>query len=247
MKKVSAVIITKNNEQTIQDCLTSILWADEIVIVDSGSTDKTIEICKSFNCKIVSTPWLGFGKTKQLAVNNASNEWIFSIDSDEVCSPALRDKIMSVLENSEYDGYTIKRTTFYLGKPIKYCGWQRDFPLRLFNKEKGTFNERPIHEYVELNGSIGRINSILYHYSFPTLSSHFQKMDSYTDLSAEEAYSEGKKSSIVAAVLNGVFKFIKMYFLKLGLLDGTAGFVLCKNSAFGVYLKHLKIYELGHS
>ncbi len=244
MEKISVVIITKNNETIIKECLDSILWADEIVVVDSGSTDQTTAICKNYNCKIVTTSWLGFGKTKQLGVNSTAHNWVFSIDSDEQCSPLLKDAIRKTIKNSYYDGYRIKRRTFYLGKPIHFCGWQSDYPLRLFRKDKGNFNDRSIHEYVEINGAIGKINSLILHHSFPSISSHLLKMDHYTELGALEAISKGRRSSPQTAVLKGVFKFIKMYFLKLGILDGMAGFILCKNSAFGIYLKYLKIYEL---
>ncbi len=202
MEKVSAVIITKNNENIITNCLNSLHWADEIVIVDSGSTDKTLAICETFNCKIIKSPWLGFGKTKQLAVKNASHNWIFSIDSDEVCSEEFNKDIRKTLSSPQHDGYHIKRRTFYLNKPIRFCGWQNDYPLRLFRKDKGDFNDRSIHEYVELKGSKGKIMALLYHHSFPTISSHLQKMNHYTDLGALEAYGKGKKSSPLSAVFN---------------------------------------------
>ena len=242
--KLSVVIITKNNEQIIRNCLESVKWADEIVIVDSGSVDQTIDICRQYQCKIVQSPWLGFGKTKQLAVANASYNWIFSIDTDETCSNELKEKIINII-NSTYckSGYKIKRRTYFLGKLIKYCGWQNDSPLRLFQKSSGNFNERDIHEYVVVDGEIEKIKELILHNSYPTLASFIVKMDYYTSLSAEEAYRRNKKSSPYIAILKCGFKFFKMYFLQLGFLDGIMGFLLAKNSAYGVLIKYLKIYE----
>ena len=133
--KISAVIITKDEEKNIERCLKSLDWVDEIVVVDSGSTDKTIEICKKYNCTIVYSDWLGFGRTKKLAVNTASNDWILSIDSDEEVTPELRNKIKEILTNPEFEAYRVKRKSFYLGKMINHCGWGSDYPLRLFNRK----------------------------------------------------------------------------------------------------------------
>jgi len=245
MGRVSAVIITKNNELSIEDCLQSLTWANEIVIVDSGSTDKTLEICKRYNCKIISTPWLGFGRTKQLAVKYASFNWIFSIDSDEVCSPLLQEEIKKVINNVDnISGYRIKRQTYYLDKPMHYCGWQHDSPLRLFRKDKGTFNSNEIHEFVELEGQVKFIKSLLLHYSFPSITSHFEKMNKYSSLGAIALYEKNKQSSLFSALFKGAFKFLKMYVFQLGFMDGAPGLILSKNSAFGVYMKYIMLYEL---
>ncbi|MBT4360547.1 MAG: glycosyltransferase family 2 protein, partial [Candidatus Marinimicrobia bacterium] len=142
---LSITIITKNEERNIRRCLDSIQWAEEVVIVDSGSTDQTLAICKSYNCRIIHTEWLGFGKTKQLAVNETTHDWVLSIDADEVITPELQSAIQSVLKNPKADGYQIKRESFYLKRKIKYSGWQNDYPLRLFNKRKGQFNDAPVH------------------------------------------------------------------------------------------------------
>ena len=245
MEHLSVVIITKNNESIIEKCLQSVAWADEIVVIDSGSTDNTISICNKYNCKVIESDWLGFGRTKQLAVKYASHNWIFSIDSDEVCSKQLKEDITHKI-NSENNvaGYRIKRQTYYLNKPIRYCGWQNDYPLRLFRKDKGTFNSNEIHEFVEIEGQIENIRSLLLHYSFPTISSHIEKMNIYTSLSARVSFEKNKQSSLLTAILKGSFKFFKMYVLQLGFMDGMPGLILSKNSAFGVYMKYLKIYEL---
>ncbi|MDD3050245.1 MAG: glycosyltransferase family 2 protein [Candidatus Cloacimonetes bacterium] len=241
MNKLSVAIITKNEERNIGRCLKSVQWADEIVVVDSGSSDKTIDICQKFNCKIVETEWLGFGKTKQLAVNNCSHDWVLSIDADEELTTELQNRIKTILQNPDAEGYYIKRMSFYLNKLIQHCGWNHDFPLRLFNRRNGSFNEKIVHEAIEVNGTVKKIKEVMFHYTYPTISFHIQKIDFYSTLGAERI--SDKRSSISKAVMRGLFKFIKMYIIQLGFLDGKIGFVLSVNSAYGVYLKYIKLWE----
>ncbi len=242
--KISATIITYNEEQNIERCLKSLQWVSEIIVVDSFSTDNTMNICKKYNCNIIQTEWKGFGKTKKFAVDNTSNDWILSIDADEEVSDSLRNAIEQLLVKPTNYGFNINRRSFYLGKEIKYCGWNKDYPLRLFNKKYGNFNENEIHEYVKLkinNKSI--INEPIYHYTYPTISSHFFKIGKYSDIISEKFIKEGKRYSIVAAIFFGIVKFINMYFVRLGFLDGRVGFILCLNSSIGVYLKYIKTWQ----
>ena len=240
---ISVVIITKNEEHNIERCLKSVRWANEIVVIDNGSTDRTMDICRKYNCVIKETDWLGFGTLKKMAVDTAKYDWIFSIDSDEEVSEQLKDKILSTLENPTCNGFRIKRESFYLGKKIRHCGWQRDYQLRLFNRKFGNFNDKPVHESVNISGTVGKIEAPLYHYTYPTVQSHIEKMNRYTELGLDLLIEKKKTASIGGAVLRGLAKFFKMYILQLGFLDGKIGFVLCYNSAFGVYLKYLKLWE----
>ncbi len=241
MVKISAVIITLNEEQNIERCLKSLQWVDEIVVVDSGSQDRTIEICQQYGVKIVQTKWQGFGKTKQFAILQARHDWILSIDADEEVTSALKERLEKVLQNAEPRvAYRIKRQSFYLNRRIKFSGWQNDYPLRLFNRKFGRFNELPVHESIIFNGEIRRIHEPLNHYPYPTISSHIQKMDRYTNLSALESK---QSSSLLGSLMRALFRFVKMYFLKAGFLDGKVGFILCFNSAFGIYLKYIKLWE----
>jgi len=241
---VSVVIIAKNEEHNIGRCLKSVQWADEIVVLDNNSTDSTTEICRQFNCKIIESDWIGFGPLKRKVVDAASHDWIFSIDSDEEVSDRLKDRILKVLEKPQLNGYRIKRDSFYLGKKIRYCGWDRDYQLRLFNRKYGTFNDKPVHESVSIPGEVGRIEEALFHYTYPKIQSHVEKMNRYSELGLDLLIEKGKSASILSAVLRGIVKFIKMYFFQRGFLDGKVGFVLCYNSAFGVYLKYLKLWEM---
>ena len=244
MNKISATIITKNEGQNIERCLKSLQWVDEIVIVDSGSTDETVEICEKYNCKIVKSEWFGFGKTKKIAVNSATNNWIFSVDSDEEVTHELEIAIKEILKNPEYRGYRINRKSYYLGKMINHCGWDSDYPLRLFNRENGNFNENDIHESVIVEGEVRKIESNLLHYTYPTISSHLSRINRYSDIQAKELKKKGKHYSLFIVLFFGLNKFLKMYVWKLGFLDGKEGLILCTNSAYGIYLKYLKLWEL---
>lgn len=240
---LSVTIVAKNEEKNIERCLRSLQWADEIVVVDSGSTDRTKEICREFGCRVIESKWLGYGKTKRFAVEQASYDWILSIDADEEVTPELKEKIEKILIEPEADGYRIKRKSFYLEKLIKHSGWDRDYPLRLFNKKKGNFNEKSVHESVKIEGSTSKIDEPILHYTYPSLFSHVQKMNEYTQLAAEMAASENRTSSLIAAITRGAIKFIKMYVLQKGFLDGKVGFLLALHSAYGVFLKYCKIWE----
>lgn len=244
MGKISAVIITKNEEKNIERCLNSLQWTDEIIIVDSGSVDKTIEICQRYECKIITTEWLGFGKTKRLAVDSAKYDWILSIDADEEISPGLKNRIKEIfLRGPKCNGYKIKRISYYLDKRIKHSGWGKEYKLRLFNRKYGNFNERTVHESVTIKGETGTIQEPIYHYPYPTVKVHLEKMNLYAQIFAEENSKKGKRSSITGAVFHSVSKFIKMYLLQFGFLDGKVGLLLALNSAYGVFLKYVYLWE----
>ncbi|MDZ7860058.1 MAG: glycosyltransferase family 2 protein [Candidatus Krumholzibacteriota bacterium] len=243
-EKLSVVIITKNEERNIRRCLESVRWADEIVVIDSGSTDKTLSICREYGCRVVETEWLGFGRTRQLAVEKASNDWILSIDSDEEVSSELAERIREILsEKIDKCGFKFKRITFYIGRLIKHSGWNREYCLRLFNRKYGSYNSRDVHEYVEIKGETGRIEEEIMHYSYHTISDHLKKIDKYTTLGARQLFNQGKKSSVFKAILRAKFRFIKMYFINMGFLDGKEGLILAFNSAFYVFLKYIKLWE----
>ncbi|MBX3042433.1 MAG: glycosyltransferase family 2 protein [Candidatus Kapabacteria bacterium] len=242
MEKISVVIIAKNEEKNISRCLESVAWADEIILLDNGSTDKTIEIAQKFGCKIYDGgEWHGFGIAKRRAVNYANFDWILSLDADEVVSGQLAEDIKLILINPTFNNFKIKRKSFYLSKLIKYSGWQRDYPLRLFNKNFAGFNEKKVHESVITTYPVGKIESQIFHYTYDDLNSHFQKMILYSDLSVEE--NKGKKVSKIGIIFRGFWKFINTYFLDKGILDSRQGFILSVMSSIGVMIKYLKIYE----
>ena len=243
---ISVTIITKNEEHNIARCLKSVEWADEIIIVDSGSTDNTLSICNKFRCKIIQTEWKGFGNTKQVGVDACSNEWVLSIDADEEVSLKLKEELLEKTTQGHItaSAYTIKRNSYYLDREIKHSGWDNDYPLRLFLKKYGQFNNESVHESVIItDGTISTIHSPLLHYPYPTTEQHISKINLYTTLGAEKYFDKNKKSSISYATLSGLVKFIKMYILKKGFLDGKEGFILCTLSAYGSFIKYIKLWE----
>lgn len=244
MEKISVVIITKNEEKNIERCLKSCLWADEIVILDSGSEDRTLEICRKYNCNIFETKWLGFGLTKQLAVSKAKNDIILSLDADEELSEELSNSLSNLTPQDLEHAYKINRRTYYCGKMINHCGWDTDLQLRLFDRKFGNFNDNALHEYVCTSQKIKIINDPIFHYSYPTIAGHIEKINSYTSISARSLYEKNKKASLCKSLARGISKFLKMYVFQLGFLDGSAGLILSINSSYGVFLKYLKLREL---
>jgi len=240
---VSVAIITKNEEKNISKCLESLLWADEIIVVDSGSTDKTIDICKKYKCKIIQTDWKGFGKNKQYAVKHTSNDWVLSLDADEIVSPSLAKAIIKTVKLNEKLGYRIKRNSFYLGKLIKFSGWQNDYPLRLFNKKYGNFNDFSVHESVIMPEEVvAKINSPIIHFPYNKIEDHLNKINNYSSLAAENLLTKDKTIFYPYAFIAGAFKFLRVYFLKLGFLDGKEGLILAILSAYYVFLKYIKLW-----
>lgn len=242
MNKISVVIITKNEEKNIKRCLQSVKWADETVVLDTNSEDKTLELAEKEGAAVYSqNEWKGFGKAKKEAVSLASFDWIFSIDADEEVTHGLKKEIEEVLKEPQKNVYKVKRNSFYLGKMIKYCGWDKDHPLRLFNRKYAGFNEKLVHESVETNEKPGFISSPLLHYTYPELSLHIEKINRYTDLAVQE--DPKRKISLAGAFAGSIFFFVKMYFLKKGFLDGKEGFILSVMSSYGNLIKYLKFWH----
>ncbi len=244
MKKISAVIITKNEEENIERCLKSLSWIDEIVVVDSGSTDRTVEICKSYGCKVIETEWLGYGKTKQLAVNSATHDWILSIDADEQVAESSVSVIKEAIESGKHTSYKVQIKSFYLGKLIKHSGWGNEFKLRIFNKQYGNYNDAEIHETVLIEGESRKLNAVFYHYTYPTLEKHCEKVNRYSTLQGRELFEKGKRYPFLLFPIFALNKFFTMYWLKGGFLDGKEGFILAVVSACGVFMKYAKYWKL---
>jgi glycosyltransferase involved in cell wall biosynthesis len=244
MEKLSVVIIACNEEKNIERCLKSVLWADEIVAADSGSTDGTVAICERYGCRVLRTPWLGFSRTRQFATSGASHYWILSVDADEEVSDGLRTEIQALLKTPPpFRGYAIPVRSFFLGKPIRHSGWSRESHVRLFHRKYGAYTDRPVHEGVRVEGGKGVLKGILWHYPYPTLQVYIRKMNQYSELGAESLRGRGKAPSPFGAVLHGIAKFVKMYAAQGGFLDGPEGFVLATVSAASVTFKYLKAWK----
>ncbi len=242
MENLSVVIITKNESLNIERCINSVLWADEIVVLDTGSNDNTIDIAKNLGAKVFSiNSWNGFGLAKQEAVSFAKNSWIFSIDADEEVTTDLKLEVQKTLHNPSRKIYKIRRKSFYLGKLIEHSGWNNDYPVRLFDKNYANFNSKKVHESVESSHPIGTIESHLLHFTYNDINSHLKKMILYSDLALDDY--PNKQISKFGVIFRGMYKFKQMYFLNLGFLDGKQGFILAMMSAISVMTKYLKFYE----
>ena len=243
--KLSATVIVLNESRNIQMCLESLSWADEIVLVDTGSTDDTKEIASRYTEKIFDLKWEGFGKSKKYAKEKASGKWILSIDADEVITEKLKNEILDVINSPEsQDGYFIPRQSNFLGKWIKHSGWYPDYVLRLFKKDKGSFTTDKVHEKVEVDGKTDYLKNELLHYTDPDLNHYLDKLNNYTTFSAEQLYQRNKRANLLDIVFRPIAIFFKMYFFKLGFLDGRVGLVLAGCSAFHVFFKYSKLWHL---
>jgi len=243
--KLSVVIIARNEETNLPRCLDSVKWADEIIVVDSGSVDKTIQIAQEHGARIVKVEWSGFGPTKQAGVDAAAGEWILSIDADEVVPNALANEIKAVLKrDGEAVGYFVPRITQFLGRWIRHGGWYPDYVLRLFRRDRGGFDSALVHETVQVTGPTARLKHDLEHYSYPDLDSYFDKLNRYTTLAAQDLHRQGRTAGLSRILINPVAKFLKQYCLRGGWLDGLEGLILALLSAGYVMTKYAKLRDL---
>ena len=248
--KISAVIIAFNEEKNIADAITSVAWADEILVVDSESTDRTREISESLGAKVLVKKWQGFSKQKQFAVDNAAHDWIFSLDADERTSGELKSEILrlkNTLENGLADGYKISRLTFYMNRPIRHCGWYPDWQLRFFDRRKGKWKDVLIHESVQMNENarVEKLKTDILHYSVENVSQHHKMIGTrYAPLAARQMFERGKRTSALKIYTAGLITFSQTYILKGGFLDGLAGFTISRFAAHHAFLKHLLLWEL---
>jgi glycosyltransferase involved in cell wall biosynthesis len=247
MIKISAVIITFNEERNIAQCLKSLEGvADEIVVVDSFSTDKTETICLDFGVRFIKHSFEGYIEQKQWAVIQARSDYILSLDGDEVLSEPLRQSILTIKNNWKADGYSFSRLTNYLGKWIKHSGWYPDVKLRLWDRRKGNWGGTNPHDKVimQADSVLNKIEGDLLHYSYHSIRQHLNQINSFTEIAAKEAVAKSKNISTFEIIVKTIWKFKRDYFLKLGFLDGYYGFVVCSMSAYAVFVKCLKMKEM---
>jgi len=245
MPKISVAIITKDEEANIRECLESVKWVDEIVVVDNESTDQTRQICQSYQAQVFREQWQGFSRQKNSAIEKTRNEWVLSLDADERVTPELRREIEQVLERDPaVDGYYIPRKNFFLGRWIRYGGWYPDFNLRLFRKRLGRFRQREVHERVEIQGQVGYLKHPLLHITYRSLGEYFERMNRYSTLAAQEMFREGRSFRFRDAFFRPPFTFLQMYLLRAGFLEGYFGFLLAGLYSFYTFAKYSKLKEL---
>ena len=239
--KISATVITYNEERNIARVIESLRCADEIVVVDSGSTDRTVEIASKLGARVVESPWRGFAGQKNLASEYAANDWILSLDADEALSEALEGELWQIKKNGPaYDAYTMPRLAQYLGRWILHSGWYPDRKIRLFRRDKAKWVGDYVHESVIVEGRVGHLQENLLHFTCSSLSEHLKTMDRYTTLAAEQIVAQKRKVGWLQLLVDPVWTFFATFFLKRGFLDGTEGLAIAYMAAMYNFLKFTK-------
>ncbi len=241
---LSVIIITKNEASHIGGCLQSVAWANEIIVLDSGSSDDTVNICKTVTDKVYETDWQGFGIQKQRALDKATGDWVLSIDADEIVTPELKQEILQALQSSDINGFEIPRLSNYCGRQMRHGGWYPDYVLRLFRRDCGRFTEAVVHERIIVEGKLARLNSPFLHDAFVDFEEVLHKVNNYSSLGASLLYEKGVRSSLPKAMLKGLWTFIRTYFLKASFLDGQQGLMLAISNAEGAYYRYVKLWAL---
>lgn len=246
---LSVILITKNEEANLKDCLESISFANEIIIVDSQSTDQTINIAKSYGAKVeITSDWPGFGPQKNRALNLATQDWVLSIDADERVTPELKKEILGVIDSSNSkDCYAIPRSSWYCGRFMKHSGWYPDYVDRLFKRGQAKFSDHLVHERLLPNGEVGQLKNHFLHYSYRNFEQVLKKVDSYSTASAIQAYHQGQKGGIAQALSHGFWAFFRTYILRRGFLDGQYGLALAISNGATSYYKYIKLWQLGNT
>jgi glycosyltransferase involved in cell wall biosynthesis len=247
MLGLSVIIIVKDAAKDIQRCLESVKWADEIIILDSGSQDNTLEICRQYTQNIFSTNWPGFGIQKNRALDKAQGKWVLSIDADEALSSDLIGEIKQITREAEnqHDAYAIKRVSFFCGKKIRYGDWSRDKVIRLFRRIPSIrFTPVIIHEKLNGYSNLGNLKGVIFHNTMQTISQVLLKLEHYSSFAAQKAYLQHTKSSLLKAILHAKWCFIRGYLLRLGFLDGREGFILAVSNSLGVFYRYIKLIYL---
>jgi glycosyltransferase involved in cell wall biosynthesis len=245
MSKVGVVIITKNEEDNIRECLESAAWADEIFVCDAHSTDRTREIAREFTPHVLQHEYLSDAAQRNWVIPQVACEWVFVLDADERVTPELADVIRKTIDGGGlFDAYRVARKTWFLGKLIRHCGWNKDYPLRLFRRDKGRYEDRRVHGNVIIDGTIGRIHAPLEHHTDHTLAEYYEKSDRYASLAAADMFEAGKTARWWHLLCKPMLKFLDLYLLKLGVLDGLHGLVLCRLAAGSTFLRYAKLWEM---
>jgi glycosyltransferase involved in cell wall biosynthesis len=239
--KISATIITHNEERNLPRAIESLRCADEILVVDSGSSDRTIEIAEKLGAKIIDSPWPGYAKQKNLAAERAENDWILSLDADESLSEALEAEIWHIKKNGpQYDAYTMPRMARYLGRWINHSGWYPDRKIRLYHRAKASWTGDFVHESVKVDGSVGHLEGNLLHFTCESLSEHIKTMDRYTTLAAEQLVASKREVTWARLIFEPPWTFFNTYVLKAGFLDGVEGLAIANMAALYNFLKYAK-------
>jgi len=244
---VSVIVITKNEEAVIRRCLESVQWADEIVVVDSGSTDGTVHIAQELNARtFVTADWPGPGSQRNRAIAHAARDWVLALDADEWVSPPLREEILTVIRDpGRYVGYRIPRLSSYCGRSMRHGGWWPDYVSRLFKHGSARFGGGIVHDHLLPDGPLGRLRNPLLHEAITDLDDMLVKLNSYSSWGAQTLHESSRHAGLATALGHGAWTFLKTYLFRAGFLDGREGFMLAVSNAEGAYYKYLKLMLMG--
>jgi glycosyltransferase involved in cell wall biosynthesis len=243
--KLTVTVITRNEAANIRAALESVAWADEIVVVDSHSADETVRIAEGYATRVEIRAWEGYSAQKNFAASLASNDWILSLDADERVTPELAHEIRELMQRGpEARGYRISRVTYYLGRWLHSTDWYPDYQLRLYDRRRGKWNARRVHESFELDGKPGQLQHHIEHFAYRDVSDHVTSIDHYTTLIAEQWREEGRRTNILALVVHPPVAFLRNYVLRRGFRDGVPGFLVSALNSYYVFMKLVKLWEL---
>lgn len=246
MEKLSVIVPCKNEEENIRACLETVRWADEIFVVDSGSTDRTVEIAREFTDRVVYHPYVNSAAQKNWAIPQATYPWVMILDCDERVTPELQEEIRTLLAGTPaHDGYSIRRKNWFFGVPIHHCGWDGDDVLRLFRRDLGRYEEKYVHANVVVEGgNVGWLRGVLEHHTYRSFDRYFEKFNRYTTCSALDLRKANKTPSFWNLLVRPLWRFFRMYVLRQGFRDGKAGLILCGLAACQVFVRYAKLWAL---
>ena len=245
MPKLTVTVITLNEAANIDACLASVAWADERLVVDSGSTDDTLERARARGARVIVREWPGYAAQKNFAASEAAHDWILSIDADERVTPDLAQEIRAVLSTEQaVAGYRLPRVTWHLGQWIRTTDWYPDYQLRLYDRRRARWAPRRVHESVAAEGAVGQLGHDLEHYAYRDIGHHHKTMDRYTTLAAEEMHEAGRRAGVFDLTVHPGATFFRNYILRRGIVDGVPGFIISAMNAYYVFLKFAKLWVL---
>jgi glycosyltransferase involved in cell wall biosynthesis len=245
MPRLSAIVITRNEAAKIEACLDSLAFCDERIVVDSGSDDATVALAEAKGARVVFHEWKGFGAQKNFALEQASGDWVLSLDADERVSPELAGQITEAISAAQADGYEMPRLSTFCGRPMRHSGWYPDYVLRLFRRSRARFSDDLVHERVICDGPVRRLSVPLTHHPVERLEDALSRMDRYSTAGADMVVASGRRVSFMTGILRGWWTFVRTYFLRLGFLDGREGFLLAVANAEGTYYRYMKAWLKG--
>ena len=238
---LSVIIVAKNEAINIVDCIQSVTFADEILVLDSGSTDDTVKLATSAGAKVLSVDWPGYGPQQNRAIAASTGDWVYSIDADERITPELAAEIIEVINKAEFAVFDVARSSLFITKFMRHCGWWPDRTRRLFKRGSAQFTTHEIHANLSTNKAIGHLNNHMIHYSYRNMHDVLEKMNRYSSGSARDLHAQGRRGGLCKAIAHGAWSFIRTYIIKLGFLDGAEGFMVALINAETSYYKHLKL------